>query len=114
MKYKFWIIGIIIMTLCTMLHPGHMREGQEAKAWGDIHGQDIMDNLFKRAGCRWIKTDISAWAAVDLGDISDEDLVGILVNVGNCLIWILTRRSSYVIMKTGRIIYRKWQKWAEI
>jgi hypothetical protein len=85
LKYKFWIIGIIIMTLCTMLHPGHMREGQEAKAWGDIHGQDIMDNLFKRAGCRWIKTDISAWAAVDLGDISDEDLVGILVNVGNCL-----------------------------
>ena len=26
---------------------GAYAEGQEAKAWGDIHGQDIMDNLFK-------------------------------------------------------------------
>ena len=42
--------------------------GQEAKAWGDIHGQDIMDNLFKRADAL-DRDGYKRLGAVDLGYI---------------------------------------------
>ncbi|MGI5852173.1 MAG: YwmB family TATA-box binding protein [Caldicoprobacterales bacterium] len=85
MKYKFWIIGVFILVLCTILHTGHIREERYARACDDSNGQDIVDELFKRAGFNWTRTDISAWAAVDLGNISAEDLEGILTDAGSYL-----------------------------
>ncbi|HZJ58321.1 MAG TPA: YwmB family TATA-box binding protein [Clostridia bacterium] len=86
MRYRIWIIGMVIAVLCTVLYTDLTRERLNADS--SVLGSResvIVDELLEASGCRWTKTDISAWAVLGFEIPSGETLKEMSIEAGEAL-----------------------------
>lgn len=71
---RTWLFGIITISLCICLYLLFSNLNYKNQALAASHQRIKLDELFEESGCQWSETHINAWAEIESGSKTFDDL----------------------------------------